>query len=253
MNEPNTNVPVVNTQGLCKEYVMGTMVVNALKNATVQIFRGEMVAIMGPSGSGKSTFMNLIGCLDRPTAGKFELDGKDVSIMMDSELAEIRNKYIGFIFQQFNLLARTSAQKNVELPLQYANASNRKERALAALERVSLGNRSDHKPNELSGGQQQRVAIARAIVTEPLMLLADEPTGALDSKTSIEIMAIFQDFNDAGTTVIVVTHEEEVAQHCKRIIRFRDGEIVSDEQVTNRIDARKELIARNLAEAAVSV
>ncbi len=246
----STEIPVIRTQNLCKDYVMGTQVVHALANASIDIMRGEMVAIMGPSGSGKSTFMNLIGCLDRPTNGTFELDGKDVRMMSDSELAEIRNKYIGFIFQQFNLLARTSAQKNVELPLQYANAINRKDRANAALTRVGLGDRTDHRPNELSGGQQQRVAIARAIVTDPLMLLADEPTGALDSKTSIEIMAIFQDFNDAGKTVIIVTHEEDVAKHCKRIVRFRDGNMIADEQVQNRIDAREVLIARNLADAA---
>lgn len=231
------NEPVVSVRDLTKDYVNDRLVVHALRPTNINIDAGEMVAIMGPSGSGKSTFMNLLGCLDRPTAGTYLLKGENVGMMFENQLAEIRNKYIGFVFQQFMLLPRTSALKNVELPLQYAGIKDRKPRAIKALEAVGLGDRIDHKPNELSGGQQQRVAIARAIVTDPVMILADEPTGALDSKTSEEIMGIFQSFNRLGRTVIIVTHEEDVAQHCKRIIRFRDGVVVSDTQVENPIDA----------------
>ncbi len=232
---------IINTTDLSKDYVMGDMVVHALRAATITIEPGEFVAIMGPSGSGKSTFMNLIGCLDRPTAGAYILNGEDVSRMNDNQLAEVRNKYIGFVFQTFNLLPRTSALKNVELPLMYAGVKNRSERAKQALETVGLGQRIHHKPNELSGGQQQRVAIARAIVNDPVLILGDEPTGNLDSRTSEEIMALFQDFNRQGKTVIIVTHEEEVARHCKRIIRFKDGRLVMDEPIADPIDAREVL------------
>lgn len=232
---------VVEARNLSKRYVMGDQTVHALRGVNVQIFEGDFVAIMGPSGSGKSTFMNLIGCLDRPSEGECLLDENPVARMSDNQLAQIRNKYIGFVFQNFNLLPRTSALKNVALPLMYAGIKNRDELSKAALERVGLGKRLDHTPSELSGGQQQRVAIARAIVNNPVIILGDEPTGNLDSRTSEEIMAVFQDLNRQGKTVIIVTHEEDIANHCKRVIRFRDGKILRDEIVANPVDAREAL------------
>jgi putative ABC transport system ATP-binding protein len=222
---------------------MGDQVVHALRDVDAIIWEGEFVAIMGPSGSGKSTFMNLIGCLDRPTAGEYLLNGEPAATMNDNQLADIRNRYIGFVFQNFNLLPRTSALKNVELPLVYAGAKDGTERAKKALDIVGLGQRVHHKPSELSGGQQQRVAIARAIVNDPVLILGDEPTGNLDSRTSEEIMMLFQDLNKEGKTVVIVTHEEEIAKHCKRILRFKDGRILSDEVVENPIDARAVIAA----------
>ncbi len=231
--------PIIEVRGLCKDYVMGDQIVRALRDVDAIIEEGEFVAVMGPSGSGKSTFMNMIGCLDRPSAGEYLLNGVAAGGMDDNSLAEIRNKYIGFVFQSFNLLPRTSALKNVELPLMYAGKKDRHTKAREALERVGLGQRVDHKPSELSGGQQQRVAIARAIVNDPVLILGDEPTGNLDSRTSEEIMALFQELNAARKTVVIVTHEEEIAQHCKRIIRFKDGRIRIDEKVANPVNARE--------------
>ncbi len=233
--------PIIEAKTLSKDYVMGDLVVHALRTVDVTIYEGEFVAIMGPSGSGKSTFMNSIGCLDRPTRGEYWLSGQDVAGLSEDELASIRNKYIGFVFQTFNLLPRTSALKNVELPLIYAGDRNRAEKAMAALKMVGLEQRAHHRPNELSGGQQQRVAIARAIVNNPVLILGDEPTGNLDSRTAEEIMALFQDLNRMGKTVVIVTHEMDIANHCKRIIKFKDGRVVSDELIENPIDAREML------------
>jgi putative ABC transport system ATP-binding protein len=231
---------MIQMENLTKVYQMGDSEVRALDGASFTIDKGEMVAIMGPSGSGKSTLMSIIGCLDVPTSGSYMLDGVSVENMGESELAEIRGRKIGFVFQQFNLLARTSALENVMLPLTYAGFSgkDRQNRALKALDRVGLSKRTDHAPNELSGGQQQRVAIARALVNEPAILLADEPTGALDSKTGVEIMELFQNlYSDHGQTVILVTHDSYVARHTNRIIKLSDGRIVSDEVNHNPIKA----------------
>lgn len=216
---------VINIKGIGKTYRIGEVVVNALKEVDLQIKKGEYVALMGPSGSGKSTLMNILGCLDTPSRGKYWLNGTDVSNMTDNQLAEIRNKEIGFIFQTFNLLARNSSLDNVALPLVYAGfpKKERIEKAETALRSVGLGDRMDHKPNELSGGQRQRVAIARALVNNPSIILADEPTGNLDSKTSYEIMELIEKIHEAGNTVIIVTHEEDIARRAKRIIRLRDG------------------------------
>ncbi len=224
--------PLIRTRELAKLYRMGDTDVHALDGVSVDIDKGEFVAVMGPSGSGKSTFMNVIGCLDRPTSGDYRLDGKPVSQMAPDQLARVRNRHIGFVFQNFNLLARTPAVENVELPLVYAGVPKkpRFEKAMAMLRRVGLADRSHHHPAQLSGGQQQRVAIARALVTEPLIILADEPTGALDSHTSVEVMALLQEFNRQGMTVVLVTHEAEVARFARRILRFLDGRVLSDER-----------------------
>lgn len=221
---------IIETVDISKRYVMGSEVIDALKLVTMSVNRGEYVAFMGPSGSGKSTLMNIIGCLDTPTNGRYVLNNKDVSDMSDNELAEIRNKEIGFVFQTFNLLPRMSSLENVALPLIYAglNKADRTEKAMIALRNVGLENRAGHKPNELSGGQRQRVAVARALVNDPSILLADEPTGNLDSKTSYEIMDLFDQLHSKGNTIVMVTHEEDIAHYAHRIIRLRDGLVESD-------------------------
>ncbi len=224
---------IIGIEAIRKVYQVGSVEVRALDGVSLQIHENEYVAIMGPSGSGKSTLMNILGCLDTPTSGTYVLNGTDVSEMLDDELADIRNREIGFVFQTFNLLPRYTALENVELPLIYSGVPKleRRERAVKALESVDLGGRMDHKPNELSGGQRQRVAVARALVNRPAIILADEPTGNLDSKTSVDIMRLFEEIYMRGNTIIVVTHEEDIAQHARRIIRLRDGLIESD--VTN--------------------
>lgn len=222
--------PLIKITNIKRDFVLGNEIVYVLKGIDLEINKGEYVALMGPSGSGKSTLMNLLGCLDTPTSGSYVLNGKDVSQMKDDELAEIRNKEIGFVFQTFNLLPRTTALDNVALPMIYAGFSktDRNKRATKVLEQVNLSDRMDHQPNQLSGGQRQRVAIARALVNKPSIILADEPTGNLDSKTSVEIMKLFGDIHSKGNTVILVTHEEEIAAYANRVIRLRDGLIESD-------------------------
>ncbi|QNJ96729.1 ABC transporter ATP-binding protein [Constantimarinum furrinae] len=224
---------VIKIRGIRRDFPLGQEIVKVLKGIDLDIERGEYVALMGPSGSGKSTLMNLLGCLDTPTEGSYFLNGNDVSNMSDDELAEIRNKEIGFVFQTFNLLPRTTALENVALPMIYAGASKaaRTERAKEVLNDVGLADRMDHKPNQLSGGQRQRVAVGRALVNKPSIILADEPTGNLDSKTSLEIMNLFDEIHRAGNTVIIVTHEEEVAEHAHRVIRLRDGMVESDTRI----------------------
>ncbi|MCK9170756.1 MAG: ABC transporter ATP-binding protein [Treponema sp.] len=235
---------VIELRGIRRQYLIGDITVNALRGIDLDVQKGEFLAIMGPSGSGKSTLMNTLGCLDKPTGGSYILDGLETSKASPDEFADIRNKRIGFVFQGFNLLARTSAIENVELPLFYDRSGkkiNARERAAAALQDVGLGDRLDHTPNQLSGGQQQRVAIARAMVNDPAFILADEPTGNLDSEMSIEIMALFQELNDRGKTVVMVTHEPDVAVYCKRMITLRDGAIVSDTPITDRRNASGDL------------
>jgi len=228
---------LIKLQDIGKRYVIGSEEIFALRGVDLEIYKGEFVALMGPSGSGKSTLMNILGCLDTPTKGTYILNGTDVSNLNDNELAEIRNKEIGFVFQTFNLLPRSSSLENVALPLVYAGIAKeaRTTRAIETLESVGLGNRMYHKPNELSGGQRQRVAVARALVNNPAIILADEPTGNLDTKTSIEIMGLIEEIHQKGNTIILVTHEEDIAKHAHRIVRMRDGAIESDEQNKNII------------------
>ena len=249
--------PVIQLENIQKTYQTGEVEVKAVRGVSLEIFQGEFVALMGASGSGKSTMMNTLGCLDRPTDGKYFLDGIDVSQLNRDELADIRNQKIGFIFQGFNLLSRTSALENVELPMLYMrerlDGASQSERAMKALETVGLGARADHTPNQLSGGQQQRVAIARALANQPALLLADEPTGNLDSRTSIEIMGVFQKLNDQGITIVMVTHELDVAQYTKRMIVMRDGRVISDSPVANRLNSEHELSKLNQAQAEVKL
>ncbi|RZA02509.1 MAG: ABC transporter ATP-binding protein [Sphingobacteriaceae bacterium] len=233
--------PLITIKDIGRKYVIGSEVIHALKSVSLTINKGEFVALMGPSGSGKSTLMNILGCLDTPTHGEYILNGINVSHMTDGELAEVRNAEIGFVFQTFNLLPRNSALDNVALPLIYAgvNKQDRQDRAKKALENVGLANRIDHRPNELSGGQRQRVAVARALINNPSIILADEPTGNLDTKTSIEIMGLMEDIHAKGNTIILVTHEEDIAQHAHRIVRMRDGLVEKDYQNTDIHTVRK--------------
>lgn len=242
---------IIRIENMGKIYSTGKIQVEALKKVNLSIQKGEFVSIMGPSGSGKSTLMNIIGCLDRSTSGHYELDGVNISSLDDIKLAKIRNLKIGFVFQSFNLLPRITAVQNVELPMIYAGMGRkeRHRRAVSALERVCLAERMDHKPNELSGGQRQRVAIARALVNDPAIILADEPTGNLDTAAGEEIMALFQELNREGVTIVLVTHEPDIAQHTGRIVTFRDGMLKSDEPVSHPVDARNEIRARNELEA----
>ena len=238
------NGPVIQLSDVAKVYRTGEVEVHAVRRATLDIQRGEFVAVMGSSGSGKSTLMNILGCLDRPTAGRYLLDGVDISELSRSQLATLRNRKLGFVFQSFHLLARTTALENVELPMFYSKPliplRTQRKRAIEALKKVGLGDRLGHRPSQLSGGQQQRIAIARALVNEPELVLADEPTGNLDSRTGIEIMGFFQELNESGITIVMVTHELEIASYCKRIIIMRDGLVISDEANANRRNADEE-------------
>ena len=245
---------VISVKDLVKTYIVGEVQVKALRGINLDVQRGEFLAVSGTSGSGKSTFMHIVGCLDKPTSGQYLLDGEDVSRMSKDALAAVRNKKIGFVFQGFNLLSRTSALDNVELPLLYGGSTlktaERHKRAVEMLELVGLGNRTDHHPNQLSGGQQQRVAIARALINNPSILLADEPTGNLDTRTSIEVMGIFQRLNQQrGITVVLITHETDIAEYGTRTVVFRDGQVVADKPVANRRQAQDELAALPAAEA----
>jgi putative ABC transport system ATP-binding protein len=235
--------PLITINDIGRKYIIGTEIIHAIKSVSLTINKGEFVALMGPSGSGKSTLMNILGCLDTPTKGEYILNGINVSKMTDNELAEVRNSEIGFVFQTFNLLPRNSALDNVSLPLVYAGISKekRQERARQTLENVGLGNRVDHRPNELSGGQRQRVAVARALINNPSIILADEPTGNLDTKTSIEIMGLIEDIHAKGNSIILVTHEEDIALHAHRIVRMRDG-LVEDDYVNTNIQTVKERV-----------
>lgn len=251
------STPVIQLEDFRKTYTSGEVQVHAVRGVNLSIQPGEFVAIMGASGSGKSTMMNTLGCLDRPTSGRYLLDGVNVMELNRDELADLRNRKIGFVFQGFNLLARTSAVENVELPMLYSRPAlpgrEQRERAMKALTMVGLGERYDHTPNQLSGGQQQRVAIARGLVNEPKLLLADEPTGNLDSRTSIEIMGIFQRLNDQGMTVAMVTHELDIARYCRRVIVMRDGLVRSDEAVKDRLIASEELAKLDAEQKAVQL
>jgi putative ABC transport system ATP-binding protein len=244
MSMPNSNTPIIQLRDLAKTYQTGEVEVKAVRSVTLEIQRGEFVAIMGASGSGKSTLMNILGCLDQPTSGIYLLDGVRVAGLNRKQLAMLRNGKLGFVFQSFNLLARTSALENVELPIFYSqplvSLRTRRQRAVQALEKVGLGDRLAHHPSQLSGGQQQRIAVARALVNRPELVLADEPTGNLDTRTSIEIMGLFQELNDSGITIIMITHELDIAAYCERIVVMRDGQIISDSRNENRRHAHQE-------------